>query len=361
MPNTITSLTASLWRMPLKTPFRIATRTAYEANNVLVGVSIGALTGYGSAAPAAYVTGETTDTVISDVDAAAAQFTGLDSRRIGPLLDRAGEVFSTAPSARAAVEMALLDLWAREHNINLWHYFGARLDHLVTDLTIPIVSPEEAVLLTAGAAARGFEHFKVKVGDPEGHAADLARIRAVASAAPTAGIRIDANQAFTPDSAVRFARELSELSPNIELLEQPVAKADIDGLKYVRDRVSIPIFADESAQGPESVRQLLRAEAVDGINIKVMKSGIVGALEIVALCKAAGVKLMIGCMLESRLSLTASAYIAAGTGAIPTIDLDAHCLLAPDPDRTGGFVEDGARLLVESSQPGWGVYGLSGL
>ncbi|MDR3709797.1 MAG: dipeptide epimerase [Capsulimonadaceae bacterium] len=358
MPDPIVSLQARLWDLPLNAPFRIATRTAYVASNVLVSVSVGALTGFGAAAPVSYVTGETRESVLEAVAAATNNLIGLDADRIGPLLDKASESLAASPSARAGVEMALLDLWARRHRINLWHYFGARRDHVVTDLTIPIVSAEEARALTLDAVSKGFAHFKVKVGDPNGLEADLARIRSVASAAPKAGIRIDANQAFTPDNAIRFVAKLTESSPNIELLEQPVAKEDIAGLKYVRENISIPVFADEAARDPSSVRRLIREDAVDGINIKLMKSGITGALEIISLCQAAGIKLMIGCMLESRLSLTAAAYIAAGTGAIPVIDLDAHCLLAPDPARTGGFQEDGPRLVVDANGFGWGVEGL---
>jgi len=358
MNNTaITSITASEWILPLQAPFRVATRTAYEARNVLVSVCDDLQTiGFGAAAPVAYVTGESIDSVIGAIRGVADAFIGADPMRAGPLLDLAGSLLAHAPSARAALEMAILDLWGRSHRINLWHYFGARRDCLTTDLTIPIVEPTDAAQIATQSVADGFTLFKVKVGGDISE--DLARIRAVASVAPQASIRIDANQAFTPEDAIRFAGKLLEVSPHIELIEQPVAKEDIAGLKYVHEHVAIPIFADECAQTPASVWRLIREEAVDGVNVKLMKSGIVGALEIISICRTAGIQLMIGCMLESRLGTTAAAYIAAGTGAITVVDLDAHCLLAPDEARSGGFKGDGPTIEINSIDYGWGVRGL---
>jgi L-alanine-DL-glutamate epimerase-like enolase superfamily enzyme len=355
-------MSAKEWTLPLRAPFKIAKRTAYDAQNALVTLtSEDGTFGHGAAAPAAYVTGETVESVIAAVNAAGNALHDLDGSRIGPLLDRIAALFPDAPATRASVEMAALDLWGRHHRLNLWHHFGARKSSVTTDLTIPIVGPDRASDLASNALSEGFTHFKIKVGGTDGHEADFERIRAIAKAAPQAGLRIDANQAFTPDAAVRFANDLLEISPHVELLEQPVSQDDTAGLKYVRDRVSIPIFADEAAQTPASVRRLIREGAVDGVNIKLMKSGIVGALEIIALCRTAGVKLMIGCMLESRLSLTAGVYLAAGTDAIPTVDLDAHLLLKPDPDRFGGFTEEGPRMRICTNGYGWGVEGLAEL
>ncbi|HEY3331357.1 MAG TPA: dipeptide epimerase [Capsulimonadaceae bacterium] len=360
MPEYHTILDARPWTLPLRAPFKIAKRTAHEAQNVLVTFTNGdGLVGYGAAAPAAYVTGETIESVLDLVNGQALALANLDPSRIGPLLDLCAEAFADAPSARAAVEMAALDLWAKHHKSNLWHHFGARRTSIATDLTIPIVEPAEATRLVQAAVKDGFEHFKIKVGGPEGHDADIARIRAIVNAAPDAGIRVDANQGFDAEGAIRLAKELVEVAPNIELLEQPVSEEDTAALKYVRDHVSIPIFADEAAQTPASVRRLIKEEAVDGINIKLMKSGIGGALEIIAICHAAGVKLMLGCMLESRLSLTAALFIAAGTGAISYIDLDSHYLICPDPKRSGGFDERGPEMIVNTNGHGWGVTGLA--
>ena len=338
----ITSIVASPWTLPLRAPFKIAARTATEARNVLVTIATeSGMTGVGAAAPVFYVTGETEETVMRDVLTAATLLVDLDAADLTAVMKAVSDALPNSPSARAAIEMALYDIWGKGRRESNWRHFGARLDRLTTDLTIPIVTPAEASALVKDAAAEGFTHFKIKVGDSDGHEADLARIRAIVEAAPMAGLRVDANQAFTPDNCVDFVADLIKITPNVELIEQPVEKSDIAGLKYVRDRVSIPIFADEAAQTPESVRKLIDAQAVDGINIKLMKSGLQGALEIIDMCRTAKLKLMIGCMLESRLGLTAALYIAAGTAAIDYIDLDSHRLISPDPGRYGGFTGRG--------------------
>lgn len=342
--------------LPLRAPFQVSRRTAHEAPTVhVLVVASDSSQGEGSATPVAYVTGESVETVTGAIQQAAPEFLGRSLERLSPLLYVAGAALAGAPSARAAVEMAVLDLWAKRWNLPLWHYFGAAEDRLVTDLTIPIVDPSEARELAKKAAADGFRHVKIKVGSPEGPEADLARVAAILEGAPGIGLRIDANQAFDPEGAVRFVLAVQRQTQSLEMVEQPVPQHDIAGLALVKSRVGVPVFADESAQTVGDVRRLLAQDAIDGVNIKLMKSGIAGAWQIANLCRAWGKKTMIGCMLESRLGLAASCLFAAGIGGFDFIDLDAHLLLAPDSALTGGFREEGDTLLVESRRPGWGI------
>lgn len=352
----IVKIEARSWTLPLRAPFQVAKRTAYEAKNALITVTADDGTvGHGGAAPVGYVTGESVESVITAVRTIAPAYDGQPVDRLFPLLQVESAALASAPSARAGVEMALLDLWAKRWQIPLWHFFGAAEDRLVTDLTIPIVPPEEAGVLAREAASQGFRNLKIKVGAPGGIEEDIARICAIAEAAPRARLRIDANQGFEPESAVDFARTIQAKSPHIDMIEQPVAKEDIEGLRYVKERIEAPVFADESAQSISHVRRLLKEDAVDGINIKTMKSGILGAWQIANLCRTWGKRIMIGCMLESRLGQTASCFLAAGMGGFDFIDLDAHRLLAPDSGSAGGFVEDADTLIIESERPGWGV------
>jgi L-alanine-DL-glutamate epimerase-like enolase superfamily enzyme len=311
-------------------------------------------TGLGESAPVGYVTGENVESVLAAVGAVGPALVGHPVDRLGPLLDRVAEALPDAPAARAGLEMALYDVWARHRRLPLWQHFGGRVEALTTDLTIPIVAPDEARALTEAAWAAGFRHFKIKVGDAQGPEADLARVAAIAGAAPGAGLRVDANQAFTPDGAVRFAHALAALAA-VELLEQPVPMEDVAGLRYVRERAGLPVFADESARDVPGVLRLLREDAVDGVNVKLMKSGLVGAQQIALLCRAAGKALMLGCMLESPLGITAAAALAGGTGVFDALDLDSHRLLRPVPGLSGGIGEAGAHLHVGDTGPGWGV------
>jgi L-alanine-DL-glutamate epimerase-like enolase superfamily enzyme len=139
---------------------------------------------------------------------------------------------------------------------------------------------------------------------------------------------------------------------NIRLLEQPVDAADLDGMRDIINRLPVPVFADESAQTPADVIEIVRYKAASGINVKVMKSGMVGALEIKSICRAAGLDLMFGCMLESKIGQSAAAHIGCGMNAFGVFDLDSDLLIAEQPV-TGGAQRNGATLRV-SDRPGLG-------
>jgi L-alanine-DL-glutamate epimerase-like enolase superfamily enzyme len=354
--HSICGIEVTEWSLPLVAPFRVATRTAHEAHNVLIKVnSTSGLQGFGAAAPVEYITGETQDTVTKSLTTAARLLIGERVDHVGPIVNRLKELLPNEPSACAAAEMAVYDLWAKIWGIPLWQHFGGSQCELTTDITIPIVTPEEARELVREAKGAGFNLFKIKIGDSEGHDADLARIAATAESAPSCWLRIDANQAFTPDSAVNFVKAAQRISPHIQLVEQPVKKEDFLGLKYVKDHIDLPVFADESARSYEDVKRLLELEAVDGINIKLMKTGIRDSSDIAMLCRHSGIALMVGCMLESPLGIAAAASMSAGIGGFEFIDLDSHKLLKPVNCISGGFKTVGSKLIMNSRSPGWGI------
>ena len=353
----IVSVHAQPWTLPLVAPFVIAARRAQDAKNVRIRVETeSGEGGDGVSCPVGYVTGESVESVQDALQTIGSQFDGRPVDRLQPLLALADNLLHDAPAARAGLEMALYDAWARHWRLPLWQHFGGALSRVTTDLTIPLVPIDEAAALARSAWADGFRSLKIKVGDPEGAAADLARIAAVVGAVPGIRLRIDANQGFLPDDAVAFAHALAATGASVDLLEQPVAASDIAGLKYVRERAGMPVFADEAARTVPEVLRLLREDAVDGVNVKLMKSGIGGALQIIALCRAAGKKLMLGCMLETGLGIAAAAQIAAGTGAFDYLDLDSHRLLRPVPGLSGGFTVEGEEIVVGGGEAaGWGV------
>ena len=353
----IRAVEAEAWTLALRAPFVIASRTAHEAQNVRVTIRTEdtGLIGLGESAPVGYVTGESVASVLNAVAGNGPAFIGQSVERLGPLLALAGHLLPDSPAARAGLEMALIDVWARHWRMPLWQFFGGRENTLTTDLTIPIVPPADAGALAGEAWGEGFRHLKIKVGDPLGHEADLARVAAIAQAAPGARLRVDANQGFTPEAAIKFAAAMAATGASLEMLEQPVDKDDWQGLKYVRAHVPMPVFADEAARDIPTVRRLLQEDAVDGVNVKLMKSGLCGALEIIGLCRTFGKKLMLGCMLESGLGIAAAAQIAGGTNAFDFLDLDSHRLLAPLNEVSGGFVAAAGTLRVDGGGPGWGV------
>jgi L-alanine-DL-glutamate epimerase-like enolase superfamily enzyme len=355
LPQQICGVTAAEWSLPLLAPFRVATRTAHSALNVLVKVTADSGEyGLGAAAPVEYITGESQESVISSLTAIAEHLIGRRIDSLTPILSILQELLPTQPSARAGIEMAIYDLWAKRWNLPLWQFFGGTSSVLTTDMTIPIVTPDEARVLVGHSLAQGFTEFKIKIGDSEGHDADLARLAAVAESAPNCPLRIDANQAFAADAAVAFVDAARKISANIQLIEQPVAKEDLEGLHYVKNHIDVPVFADESARTYRDVKKLIQLEAVDGVNIKLMKSSIVESADIALLCKRNGIRLMVGCMLESPIGIAAASAFAAGIGGIDYIDLDSHKLLKPVNSLTGGFSTNGPKLQLHPTAPGWG-------
>ena len=168
---------AEAWTLALRAPFVIARRTAHQAQNVRVTVRAedGGLVGLGESGPVGYVTGESVASVLDALAAVGPEFAGQPVARLGPLLALAGRLLPESPAARAGLEMALHDVWARAWRLPLWQFFGGAQAALTTDLTIPIVPPAEAGALAEAAFREGFRHLKIKVGDPQGHEADLAQ------------------------------------------------------------------------------------------------------------------------------------------------------------------------------------------
>jgi len=316
-------------------------------------------TAFGSATPVKYVTGEDVQTVLDAVELCAQDLRGTDPLRYQYIFQILQDILPEDHSARAGLEIATIDAFCKVTGISMCHFFGGATDQVETDVTISICPPEVARESAQRAAALGFRSIKVKVGvaDPE---EDFERVRAIHEGAPQCNIRIDANQGFVPTTAVSFVNKLQSAGIPITLLEQPVDKADTFGLRYVTQNTSIPVFADESAVTPFDAFRLLEQDAVDGISIKIMKSGLSGALSIIAMCKAARKDLMLGSMLESGIGLATSIHFACGTGAFKFLDLDSYMLVADRPF-DGGFVAEGDILKADINAIGHGSSPMSSI
>jgi L-alanine-DL-glutamate epimerase-like enolase superfamily enzyme len=178
---------------------------------------------------------------------------------------------------------------------------------------------------------RGVTTIKIKVGkDLE---EDEARVRAVFRAGPKARLFIDANQGYRPLEALKLLRRLRSAGIHPVLFEQPVAKDDLDGLEEVGRKGGVPVAADESAASLKDVWNLARRKAASVINIKFMKFGVWEAWAAARAARAAGLGLMMGGMVESRLAMGCGAHFAAGFGGFEFIDLDTPLWFAKDPMR----------------------------
>ncbi len=326
--------------MPLATPFTIARGTQTAARNVVVELRHGGAIGVGAAAPSAFY-GELPEHMVATA-ARLAECLGDDPFAIEQTFDRMNRSIRFNPAAKAAIDMAMWDLAGKLCDMPVHRMLGlSGLPLPRTSFTIGIDRPE-TMAQRASEAARRFTVLKVKLGS----AADLEIVSAIRRSTD-ATIRVDANAAWTPKEAVALAEGIAPLG--VELLEQPVPPWDLDGLRFVRDRVPMPVVADESAVTWEDVPRL--AGTVDGINIKLMKcGGITGALRMIRAARACGLRVMLGCMVETSISVTAAAQIA---GLVDWADLDGNLLLSHDPFR-GVSVQDGGELVLPDA-PGLGV------
>ncbi|HNR41336.1 MAG TPA: dipeptide epimerase [Bacteroidales bacterium] len=307
----------------LAEPFGIAIGTKYSIENVLVTLVLkNGISGYGEAAPLEPINGENQSTVLSTLDSCRDFIVGKSVSDYISISRTLKSVFRAQNTARCAVEMALLDAYTKFLKIPLYRFFGGVTRKIETDYTITIVTPDEARENATALNAKGYRILKTKVGkDLKG---DVERLSAIMDGAPGCSVTVDANQGYTPTDAVRFIQELEKRNIRPLLFEQPVLKDDLYGMKYVKEHISVPVAADESVFSGTDAINVVRSGCADVINIKLMKSGIIEALDIAAIARNANIKLMIGCMLETKLGLGCSVHFAAGLGVFNYIDLDPH-------------------------------------
>jgi L-alanine-DL-glutamate epimerase-like enolase superfamily enzyme len=350
----IADVTAVPLDMELSEPFGIATGTQLVAANVLVTVTLSdGGVGIGEAAPFPAVNGETQAAVLSALSEARAALSGLDALRFRAAASVAREALPEVPTARAAFESALLDAFCRRAELSMWSFFGGAEPMLFTDITITTGSPEDGEAAALRAVAAGFRTLKVKVGGAP-FEQDRARLAAIARAAPSTDLVLDANASLEAEAALELLAALGAARSRVTLFEQPCGKSDLEGLRRVRERAGTRVAADESACSAADVLDLIRERAVDVINIKTMKSGVVEAMAMTTIARAAGLGLMIGGMVESKLSMTVSACLAAGMGGFQFVDLDTPWFLKNAPVN-GGWQAQGAALRVDQIGPGHGV------
>ncbi len=351
--TTIRSVSVEPLNIPLLEPFTIATGSVSEAQNVLITITLNdGSTGYGECAPFTPSTGETQETALAAARGCAALIEGRDAAHWRTLSKLIHSVYFSQATARAGIEMALLDALTRSYGIPLYIFFGGASASVETDMSIPLVTPEHGYELAKDIVARGITRIKIKVGSNIRD--DVARVAAIREAAPGLGLTLDANQGYTANEALLCLEALNDHDIRPLLLEQPVHKEDHEGLRYVTQHTTIPVAADESAYSAANVARLIEIKAINVVNIKLMKSGFVEALDIAAVCRANHIGLMIGAMMESRLATSAAAHFVAGLGGFRFIDLDTPMLLADDPF-TGGYVQRGGVYDLTGVERGLGV------
>lgn len=341
--------------IPLVTPFKTALRTVDSVHDLIVRVTADdGQVGYGEAPPTAVITGDTMGSIRCAIeDFIAPSLIGMDILDIDGIMERLHGCILKNTSAKAAVDMAVYDLYAKSLGKPLYQVLGGRRKTIETDLTISVNPIDEMVSDSLKAVEQGFRILKIKVGK-EG-LGDIQRIAAIREAVGSdVKLRIDANQGWTPKQAVQIISAMEDRGIEMDLVEQPVKAHDFAGMQYVTNHVYTPILADESVFSVEDAVAIIQGHAADLINIKLMKTGgIYQALKICALAETYHVECMIGCMLESKVAVSAGAHLAAAKGIITRADLDGPSLCSVDPYQ-GGPVYTGPSIVMNDT-PGLGI------
>ncbi len=340
--------------IPLFEPFGISGGAQAVAANVLVTVTLDDGTvGYGEAAPFPAFNGETQAMAQAAVEAARPAVIGADAREWRRLARSVRDSGAHVGSALCAIETAILDALTRRQQMPLWAFFGGVARSLETDMTITTGTVEQASSAAQAILARGIRTIKIKLGHNT-IPLDIDRVTAIRQAAPDAPLILDGNGGLTADDALQLLAVLRERGIRPALFEQPVPGDDWDGMRQVTRWGDVLVAADESVASAADALRVVQEHAAHVVNIKLMKSGIAEALDIAAVCRAGGIRLMIGGMVESMLAMTMSACFAAGQGGFSFVDLDTPMFLAENPF-DGGFAQQGGLLDLGGITAGHGV------
>ncbi|NGN95510.1 dipeptide epimerase [Nocardioides sp. KC13] len=386
MPRVVAVRTQRV-RVPLHTPFVTALRRTEFAETVVVTVedSDGCV-GWGEAPQVWRVTGD------SLAGSAAALEGPISDVLVGAAADLSsagliqGAVVGNR-SAKMAADIALHDLVARRSGVSMvkhldvlvstrarWRSPGStnaghplveppeplgggvsKPTQLLTDMTLSVGTPADLAEAAAARARDGFTTLKIKVGTDA--ATDAERVLAVREAAPGCVLRLDANTGWRADEAVAVLTALADDDVELEFVEQPVARRDLEGMAYVRRHQPYRILADESVFDLEDLVDVIRAGAADAVNVKLAKcGGITPALELLGVAERHGLGRLVGCMMESHLGIGAAAALVAATGIPGEQDLDAGWWAKSSP-YVGGIDYDGPRILFPHGN-GLGIEGV---
>jgi L-alanine-DL-glutamate epimerase-like enolase superfamily enzyme len=300
--------------------------------------------------------------VVAALNAAIASVAGAGiAGMAGEWIERFRQHLTVTPGALSALATALLDAEARCEGVPLFRKLGAEagvpvLLSRATDISLPILPPDEAGIRAGEAAADGFRAIKIKVGGGSA-LEDAARVRAIAHAAPEVTLRLDGNQGFTPEAAVDFFAGLSDLLPRIELFEQPTKAGDDAAMGFVARRLPVPVFADESVHTPEDARRLVGSGSCAGVVLKLAKADPLTAMAIGREAYRAGGTCLFGCMMETHIAVAAALHVAVALGSeiVPMLDLDGHLLTNDAGLVRGGFTQVGDLLTIAGDAAGLGI------
>lgn len=362
----ITHLDYGIMKVPLITPFKTAVREVTHMADLVVRLHTDTgLTGYGSAPATPQITGDTHATMLAVLkEQLQATLLGQSPAQLSALCGRVQGAIVGHTSIKAALEVALYDLWSQHMGVPLYVALGGSecpdAPELDTDITISVNDTDTMVQDCHEALKRGYRTLKIKVGkDPQ---SDFERIRTLYhSFSAQCALRLDVNQGWSAKQTIATMRQLEQQGCYFELVEQPVKANDTDGLQRITQAIDTPVMADESVFSSRQALALLQNHTADILNIKLMKTGgLTDAIHIADLAQQFRTPCMIGCMLEGSISVAAAAHFAvAKSKQVPLIDLDGPTLATHNPVQGGCQFNDSKIML--NTTPGLGIEGIDGV
>ncbi|APF03594.1 TPA: dipeptide epimerase [Legionella pneumophila] len=345
--------------IPLSRPFITAVRRTecVEDVVVLIKTDCGRI-GYGSAASTPAITGDSTESIITAIkDALGPHLIGRDIAEFNLLLQMTDQAIGGNSSAKAAIDIALHDLFAQCCGLPLYRLLGGNTNCIDSCITISVKEVDEMVSDAVDLIQRGHKTLKIKLGlNPVD---DIKRVQAIRQAVGNeVTLLVDANQGWSYEEALMVIAAFKKENLNIPLVEQPVSARNLPDLKAINEQVDCSIIADEACFSPEDALNIAMINACDGVNIKLMKSGgLEKAQAIYHIAQAAKMQIMVGCMLESPIGVTAIASFALSKPDISYADLDPIFLIR-DNYILGGAQSVGNKIIL-ADKPGLGIEGIA--
>ncbi len=349
----ITSAQATAVELQLKEPFAIANGSIEVADNVFIRLETDeGIVGWGCATPDS-VTGETKETAIKAFKAIEHMVVGGEPTRINQLNYVIESNLAGNSSLKAGLNIAFFDILGKKAGLPLYRLLGGYRQKIETSVTLGIAATEEMVKKANQLIWDGFSCLKIKCGIDANQ--DLKNILAIKKAVgPNIKLRLDANEGYSVDDALKLIEKLAENRVDIEILEQPTKATFLYSLKDVKTHSHIPIMADESALTLSDNAKLVKLEVVDMINIKLMKiGGITNAIKANALAEMTGIPIMVGCMNESMGAMAAGVHFACAFKNVQYADLDSALDFKEDIVRGGARYQEGH--VAPSEEPGLGI------
>ncbi len=338
--------------IPMEKEFRISlgSTRSYEGFIITVETDDGRR-GFGESVPTPFITGETMESIGAALELLKHAIEGMeetDTEQIGDVMER---TVVGSYAAKCGVDTALWDLIGKKAGVPLYRLLGGYRNSIRTSFTVDIGPLEEVEKYTKQFVEEGLRTIKVKLG--KGLREDYERVKKTRQ---TAGddvvIYVDFNQSYSAKKAVELSRNIHKFE--LEFLEQPTPSHDIAALKFVREHSDIPVMADESVHGPEDAMKIVMNEAADMINMKMMKAGgITRGRKTIDIAEAAGLPVMIGCMVETKVAVTAGTHLALGMKNVKYADLDGYSSLKKEITTGGLQLKNGENTV--SGRPGLGL------